>query len=34
MDKIFTNKAVDKGLISKIYNQLMELNILKNKIKK
>jgi len=34
MDKIFTNKAVDKALISKIYNQLMELNILKNKIKK
>ena len=32
-DKIFTNKAVDKGLISKIYNQLTELNILKNEIK-
>ena len=28
--KIFTNKATDKELISKIYNEFMELNI-KNK---
>ena len=30
-ETIFANESKDKGLITKIYNQLMQLNITKNK---
>ena len=34
MEEIFTNKAADKRLSSKIYKQLMQLNIKNKKMKK
>ena len=34
MGKIFANDMIDKGLISEIYKQLIQLNVNKNTTKK